>query len=159
MSKSKGSNDSFFRDESDSMRKHVILEELCLAPKPRILLVDDDPFFSHLLKRTADKLNLHLVSYENHQKLIDVRDFGFDIIIMDHDLGGGINGYRVVEIIERYTFNLPTILISGKKRYDIVNWPESIKEFVHKNLGPIAILDAAIEAYQIEIWFDKFSEK
>jgi hypothetical protein len=46
---------------------------------------------------------------------------------------------------------IPVVLVSQTQRRSVNNWPESIREFVSKSLGPFAILEALFEAHEAAV--------
>ncbi len=118
---------------------------------PRILLVDDDPIFGKIVSRSAHQLGASVTYCEN------ITDFGklsdswndFDVAVIDCNLGF-TNGYELVDYMEHYTKkSIPVVLVSQTKQDKKKRWPTTIREFIHKKLGPFAVLNAAFEAYEI----------
>jgi len=130
---------------------------------PRVLVVDDDPIFGKIIHRSASQLGVNLTYCET------VTDFGvlgdtwddYDVAIIDCDLGS-LNGYQLVDFMELHTKKeIPVVLVSQTKPNKNQKWPVSVREFIHKKLGPFAILDAAFEAHEISKIYSEidFSKK
>ena len=68
---------------------------------------------------------------------------------MDYHLGD-VTGCQLTDQLED-TANerAPVILVSNSYQAKTDAWPENIREFVHKNLGPNAIIDATIEVKRL----------
>lgn len=117
---------------------------------PRILLVDDDPSFGKIMKRVAAKVGLlgpEITICRTLEEFAALTDWKFDIVIMDYDLGA-VTGFELTTYIEHFTKEqVPVLLVSQTNQERSRTWPRSIRGFVHKELGPLAILDAAIEAH------------
>ena len=142
--------ESSYCDSSDSGRKVIRPEDL-RAPKvpPRILLVDDNPAFGKIMQRAADKLGVTLIFCENLTALERLQQWSFDVALVDYNLGE-INGFELTEYLEKCSDQeIPVILVSQTKQSVSRDWPVTMREFVHKTLGPFAILDAAFEAYEV----------
>ncbi len=116
----------------------------------RVLLVDDDPTFGKIMDRTALHKNIKLDYCRSFADFSSLNSWDYDVIIMDHDMGA-VTGEELVSYVEESTTrDIPVILVSHTNRNDSQKWPGSIRQFVHKSLGPKAIFDSAVEAH--EIW-------
>jgi len=147
-----GVHDSIYRDSSESFRELISPDEV-VVPKslPRILLVDDDPTFGKIMKRSSQAKGIDIVTCSSVEEFSQLKNWDFDVIIMDYDLGA-VTGFELTSYMEQYTEDdLPVILVSQTKQNDPKTWPTTIREFVHKSLGPFAILDAAFEAHEVNL--------
>jgi CheY-like chemotaxis protein len=144
------SAESFYRDSSESFRQTLLPDSL-KTPKtlPRLLLVDDDPTFGKIMNRAAEMKGVKITYCKSIDELGALQSWDFDAIIMDYDLGA-VTGFELTEYLEKFTKeDVPVILVSQTKQKSSKHWPNTIREFVHKNLGPFAILDATFEAHEI----------
>ena len=144
------SSESFYRDSSESLRESLLPHSL-KAPKtvPRILLVDDDPTFGKIMNRASEMKGVKITYCKSIDEFGALQSWDFDTIIMDYDLGA-VTGFELTEYLEKFTKeDVPVILVSQTEQKSSKNWPYTIREFVHKKLGPFAILDAAFEAHEI----------
>jgi CheY-like chemotaxis protein len=117
-------------------------------PAPRVLLVDDDPLFGKVMQRVAANLHVPLTYVRSLQDLGDPTKQRFDVALLDYDLGS-VTGVELAEYFEHIAQPMPVILISETTRTKNRRWSESIRDFVHKGLGPFAIMDAAFEAHEV----------
>ena len=141
---------SMYRDSSKSFRKNLYFDKIA-TPKtpPRILLVDDDPTFLRIMKRAAEKKRAEITSCQSLEEFGALKSWDFDVVVMDYDLGA-VTRFELTAYIEQFTKEeVPVVLVSQTKRNDSKVWPSTIREFVHKSLGPFAILDATFEAYEV----------
>jgi len=76
------------------------------------------------------------------EDLSHLKNWQFDVAIIDYDLGS-VTGFELTNYLENYTKNMPVILVSQTQQLNSKNWPFTIREFVHKSLGPETILKAA----------------
>ena len=115
----------------------------------RLVLIDDDPAFARIMQEFARSRGVALDTYSS---LADMGGIGrlrrYAAAIVDHDLGTTINGVEVAEYLPTMFAGLSMVLISSRTRTPEPGrpWPKSIARFVHKDLGPDAILDAALAA-------------
>jgi len=142
--------DSAYRDSSESYREHIASDRV-VTPKnlPRILLVDDDPTFGKIMKRAAVTKGVDLTFCASLDEFATLQNWDYDVVMMDYDLGA-VTGVELTKYIEQFTKEeVPVILVSQTNQQDFKRWPGSIREFVHKRLGPYALLDATFEAHEV----------
>ena len=143
---------SYYRDNSDSLRCAKLLEDMNRPEKtPRFLLLDDDPILCRIMARAAETLGIELTYLASLNDLSKLTSKTYDVALIDYDLGF-LNGYEVAHYLEEKVHDLPVILISHLNNLTTNRWPVSIREFIHKKLGPFAMLDAALEAYEINMF-------
>jgi CheY-like chemotaxis protein len=140
--------------------KEPLTAETILKPKeiPNILLIDDDPTFGKIMERIASKLDVPFTYYKSINELTDVSSWNFDVAIVDYDLGA-VNGFELTAYMEDFTSDLPVVLVSQNKNLTSRKWPVSVRDFVHKGLGPYAIFDAVFEAHQIGKLYEQIKRK
>ena len=141
---------SIYRDATESFRG-ILSPEKLVQPKvpPRILVVDDDPTFVRIMRRAAEQKGAIVTCCQSIDEFAGLKKWDHDAVIMDYDLGA-VTGFELTTYLEHFTKEtIPVVLVSQSNRSDSSRWPSSIREFVHKGLGPFAILDAAFEAYDI----------
>ena len=142
---------SIYRDSTASLRNEVQFD-LVMTPKnpPRILVVDDDPTFGKLMERAASVKGIDMTYCKSVDDFNTLQSLNFDAVVMDYDMGEAMNGFDLTKQLEKkLTKEIPVILVSQTERQDAKKWPQAIREFVHKKLGPAAILDATFEAHEI----------
>ena len=152
--------DSSYRDSTGSLRAMISPDEV-MRPRnfPRLLVLDDDPTFGRLMQQVADKKGAPLTFCKSVEDLAHLPNWDYDVIIMDYDLGS-VTGFELTAYLEKFTkVEVPVILVSHSKLRGSEHWPATIREFVHKGLGPFAILDAAFEAHEVSVIHSGMREK
>jgi DNA-binding response OmpR family regulator len=99
-----------------------------------VLMFDDDPIFSKIAKRFADKKHLPLTSVETFEQFkLHWSQTTPDLVILDYDLDFDLLGPQIARLLG----NTPVILISRKtrKESDDGHWSDNIRTFVHKKYG------------------------
>ncbi len=126
------------------------LPAVATAPvlKPHVLLVDDDPVFGKIMAQYARKFGYTLTYVASVENLPDLNHTAFDVAILDYDLGA-VTGVELASYFESCCTPLPIVMVSQSKHDERGDWPGAVHEFVHKSLGPYAILDAAVDAQKI----------
>jgi PAS domain S-box-containing protein len=113
----------------------------------KLLIVEDD-----IVIATITKKALHKYSYEdilianNGEEAIDLfKKHNIDFVLMDIDLGSGIDGTETAKIILK-NHNIPILFLSSHTEPEIVEKTEKITSYgyVVKNSG-ITVLDASIK--------------
>ena len=113
-----------------------------------ILLVEDEISISEVeigqLSLEGYKV-VHALSGEEAIKKVCVEKMPIDLILMDIDLGGGMNGTEAAQIILG-KYNIPILFLSSHKEKDLVELTERITcyGYVVKN-SSITVLDASIK--------------
>ena len=116
--------------------------------KKNILLVEDEALIAIMEKSELEKYGYtvaHLKSGEKAIKYIDENYNKIDLILMDIDLGNGIDGTEAGKrILEKH--NIPVVFLSSHTEPEIVEKTEEITSYgyVVKNSG-IILLDASIK--------------
>ncbi len=116
----------------------------------KIILIDDDPAFGHLMKRAAQNLDLELDFFESLSSLGFIGSLAqYDIIIVDNQMNN-VTGIEVASYIPSFFSNKTVILISATdlKQDSRQKIPEYITEFIHKEVGCDNVLQQAIAARQ-----------
>lgn len=124
--------------------------------KKTILLVDDEAILSMTQKTALEKYGYSAIIENTGETAIEkVKSYpGIDLILMDIDLGKGIDGTEAARIILE-TYDLPLIFVSSHTEKEIVEKTEGITSYgyVVKNSN-ITVLDASIK-----MAFKLFDEK
>ncbi len=111
---------------------------------PRMVLIDDDPSYTTILKRRAEVDGIQLDTFHS------LSDLGFvallrnyDVAIIDYELEE-MNGVEIAEYMSTLLDDMPMVLISASDRTEELNHcPGSVRVFVNKAEGYEAILKAA----------------
>ncbi|MCX7820294.1 MAG: PAS domain S-box protein [Brevinematales bacterium] len=113
-----------------------------------ILLVEDEAITALNEKQELENIGYnvtHVFNADEAIKLVLNQNSNFDIILMDIDLGGGLDGTQAAELILKNR-DIPIIFLSSHIEEEIVKKTEKITSYgyVIKNSG-IFILDASIK--------------
>ena len=115
----------------------------------KLVLIDCSDVDRSLMKSFANSRGLDLVCYTSVSEMGSISRFAdFDVAIVENDKGT-LSGTEVGEYLSAPLSDMPLIIISNGFRPSLAArgaWPKSIQDFVHKNDGPDAILDSALEA-------------
>lgn len=117
-------------------------------PKKKILLVEDDAITALIEIKQLENYSYDVTHVFHAQEAIDLivsAQKQFDLILIDIDLGDGLDGTQAAEEILK-TIDLPIIFLSSHIEREAVEKTEKIISYgyVVKNTG-IAVLDASIK--------------
>ena len=115
--------------------------------KKTILLVEDEPVTAKAGKNTLEKFGYKVIHAHSGEKAIDLFNDNdkIDLILMDIDLGDGIDGTETAIAILKER-DIPIVFLSSHIETEIVEKTEKITSYgyVVKNSG-ITVLDASIK--------------
>ena len=126
-----------------------------------ILLVEDEAVTSLVTSKTLQKLGYNVVTAHTGQNAVDtaINNKNINLILMDIDLGVGIDGTEAALIILQ-TNNIPVVFLSSHTEPEVVEKTEKITSYgyVVKNTGS-TVLDASIKmAFKLFNAFEKIAE-
>jgi len=115
--------------------------------KRTILLVEDEAIIALGNKKLLEKYGYAIITGNSGERALTLVDqlIGIDLILMDIDLGSGMNGIETAQqIMLKHT--IPILFLSGHTDLETIEQTEKITPFgyVVKNSG-ITVLDASIK--------------
>lgn len=119
----------------------------------RILLVEDEPILAIIEKTGLEKYGYKITAVDSGEKAIDLicnKKEPVDLILMDIDLGSGMDGTDAAQKILNEN-NIPILFLSSHTEKEIVEKTEKITSYgyVVKN-SSFTVLDASIKmAYKL----------
>ena len=113
-----------------------------------ILLVEDEPLIAEMEKRQLVKEGYRIITAFSGEDAIDIVFSGeeaIDLILMDVDLGSGMDGTEAATVILKER-EIPVVFLSSHTEKEVVQKTEKITSYgyVVKNSG-IIVLDASIK--------------
>lgn len=111
---------------------------------PKMVLIDDDPSYTAILKRSAALEGIELDVFHSLSELGFVSLLrNYDVAIVDYDLGT-LNGVEIAEYMSSLLDDMPMVLISASDRSEeVAHSPHCVRAFLNKDVGFNAILEAA----------------
>lgn len=111
----------------------------------KIAVIDDDPSFRHLMEAAISPKLVTITTFESLHALPSPKLLrNFDAVLIDYYLEG-FTGVQLSEYINSFFPNVPVILISGGNlNQDSEQWPDCIKAFVPKWVGPYRIIQETL---------------
>ena len=115
--------------------------------KRTILLVEDEAIVAVTQKKALEKYGYNVITAKSGQEAINIfkEKNNIDLVLMDIDLGIGINGPETAKSILKM-LNIPIVFLSSHTEPETVETTEKITSYgyVVKNSG-ITVLDASIK--------------
>ncbi len=112
-----------------------------------ILLVEDDPITLIVTKKELEAYGYSIISSPNGEDAVQKikNDNSIELILMDIDLGSGMDGTEAAQEILTFR-NIPIVFLSSHTEREIVEKTEKISSYgyVVKNSG-VTVLDASIK--------------
>jgi DNA-binding NtrC family response regulator len=126
-------------------------------PDDRLLIIDDDICFGALMSAIAPKYQLKPRFFPS---LVDMGSFArirdFDIAVIDYFLGH-LRGDEIAEYVDTFFDDIPVIIVSAEESLSHRQkvWPESVRMFLPKNVGPDSIAAAVRRVLTRERFLNK----
>lgn len=115
--------------------------------KKIFLLVEDEAIIAMAQKAALEKYGYDVINIHSGEKAVEIckENINIDLILMDIDLGKGIDGTETAKIILKDR-DIPIVFLSSHTSIDVVSKTEKITSYgyVVKN-SSIAVLDASIK--------------
>jgi PAS domain S-box-containing protein len=130
---------------------------------PSLLLVEDEPVIGLVEKATLERAGYavtHVLSGEAALAEVDKRDQEFDLVLMDMDLGRGIDGTEAARrILEGH--DLPVVFVSAHSEPEIVEKAERITNYgyILKNAGDTVLLASVRMAFRLHDAYTSLERK
>ena len=124
-----------------------------VSDRPTLLLVEDDAVIALAETRMLESAGYNVIgALSGHDALVAVaRSQGaVDLILMDVDLGAGMDGTQVAQEILR-TYDIPILFLSSHTERDIVEKTEKITSYgyVVKDSGDVVLLASIKMAFKL----------
>lgn len=113
--------------------------------KPRVVIVDDDARFCHLMEYIGLQQGMIITPYVSVDE-IDLAELRkADIVVVDYNLGshGTPTGVSISQDLKRKGITAPLLLVSASQEaFKDAPWADNICGFTSKELGPFALMDS-----------------
>lgn len=115
-----------------------------------LLVIDDDPDFRNIMEAVVLPDYVFVTAFAALRSMPSLRLLKkFDAVIMDYYLDD-ITGVEISQYISSLVPDLPVVLTSGGFLTDPTEkWPECVKGFVPKQVGPYRIVQEVMEIIDV----------
>lgn len=98
-----------------------------------VFVVEDNEFYASLLKNELKEYCGNVTVFSSGEDCLSNISLNPDIILLDYNLSGRMNGVQVLQKIKEFNHKLPVVFLSGNYKLDVV------KDAMH--LGAADFLD------------------
>jgi CheY-like chemotaxis protein len=122
-------------------------EEMDERHTKQILLVEDEALIAMTKKLALEKYGYSVLTVGTGERAVEIlgRSPGIDLILMDIDLGKGMDGTRAAELILQ-EHDLPVVFLSSHTEPEVVEKTEKITSYGYVvKSSTITVLDASIK--------------
>lgn len=136
-----------------------IMKQNNLAPKS-ILIVEDEEFISTFNKIMLEEKNYKVGTVDSGESAIKIlkNQNDIDLVLLDIELGSGIDGIQTAKNILKFT-DIPIIFLTSHTEPEFVNKTEQIASYGYIVKGSnIAVLDISIKM-AFKLFLSKMNEK
>lgn len=126
-----------------------------MANPKRVMLVEDDALLSYVGEKLIKKLGFDVVAIaaSGEDALKKVDEYNPDIIVMDVQLAGSINGIQAVEEMRKRHINIPVIFLSGDDEQSFLKRAKEVNciDYLLKPVSASTLLAPLEKAANLEV--------
>lgn len=110
-----------------------------MGPPKRVMIVEDDPLLSIVEEKMIEKLGYQVVgkARSGEETLAKFEDLNPEILVIDIQLAGKLNGIQTVEKLRELYSNFPVIFLSGDRSSSILKKAEKVN-YIDFLLKPVS---------------------
>lgn len=113
-----------------------------IARKSKVVIIDDDPVFAHVMSHVATQNNLIVKTFCDMEEVDPGAFDDADLVVLDYDLGH-TTGLEIGRHLEDRRIGAPILLVSSSNdAFKVEEWPHNMRNFAAKSLGPFGVLDS-----------------
>ncbi|NQY67742.1 MAG: response regulator [Flavobacteriales bacterium] len=87
---------------------------------PTIFIVEDDPFYQKLIQEElAHNKYRNVETFSNGKSCLENIDKNPDIVLLDYNLEGELNGLQVLQAIKNTHSNIEVIMLSAQEKLEV----------------------------------------
>lgn len=109
-------------------------------------IVDDDVIYRSFIQGHLKTLGYSVIQFDNGESCLSQLRTNPDLIVLDHNLGEGMNGLETLRQIKSVNAQVPVVYLSGQN--DLSSAVEALKEgvfdYIEKNSSTVVRLQAVI---------------
>jgi YesN/AraC family two-component response regulator len=108
----------------------------------RVMIVEDDPLLSIVEQKMVEKLGYIVIgkAISGEEALSKFRELDPEILIIDIQLAGNLNGIETVERLKKVHPDLSVIFLSGDRSSEILNRARKI-DYIDFLLKPVSSIE------------------
>jgi response regulator of citrate/malate metabolism len=110
-----------------------------MGPSKRVMIVEDDPLLSIVEAKMIEKLGYTVVgkAKSGEEALEKFEELNPEVLVIDIQLAGKLNGIQTVEKLRELYSNIPVIFLSGDNSSSILKKAETV-DYIDFLLKPVS---------------------
>jgi len=118
----------------------------------RIFVVEDNEFFSHLIKQKLENDQREISLFASAETFRNSLHQNPDIVILDYNLPES-NGIDLLKEIKNFNQEIKTILISGQDKVEVVieAYENGAEEYIKKDDNALTLLELKVQKHSSEV--------
>jgi CheY-like chemotaxis protein len=89
--------------------------------QPKIFVVEDNPVYQTLVLKQLENISQDIQVFSTGENFLAEMGHHPDIIILDYNLNGCMNGYDVLKELKKISFSLPVIFFSSNLELSVTS--------------------------------------
>jgi two-component system, OmpR family, response regulator len=89
--------------------------------QPKIFVVEDNPVYQTLVLKQLENISQDIQVFSTGEKFLAEMSHRPDLIILDYNLDGCINGYDVLKELKKLAFSSPVIFFSSNLEISVTS--------------------------------------
>lgn len=117
------------------------------STQPRILVVEDNAVFQTLILKQLEHISQEVQVFSTGESFLAELHTAPDLIILDYNLDGCMNGYDVLKALKKLPFSAPVIFFSTNLELTITSsiLKLGVVEYIEKNIFTLPRLKESIK--------------
>ena len=114
--------------------------------QPKIFVVEDNPVYQTLVLKQLENISQDVQVFSTGENFLAQLDHCPDLIILDYNLDGCINGYDVLKELKKLAFTPPVIFFSSNLELNVTTsiLKLGVVEYIEKTIFTLPRLKNAI---------------
>jgi len=117
-----------------------------MQQQPRIFVVEDNPVYQTLVLKQLENISQDIHVFSRGENFLAELSYAPDLIILDYNLEGTINGYDVLKELKKLTYTSPVIFFSSNLEISVTSsiLKLGVVEYIEKTIFTLPRLKNSI---------------
>jgi len=129
-----------------ALLKHPMHKMKPMQQQPRIFVVEDNPVYQTLVLKQLENISQDIHVFSRGENFLAELSYAPDLIILDYNLEGTINGYDVLKELKKLTYTSPVIFFSSNLEISVTSsiLKLGVVEYIEKTIFTLPRLKNSI---------------
>jgi response regulator of citrate/malate metabolism len=120
-----------------------------MGPFKKVMIVEDDPLLAVVEQKMVERLGYEVIgkAASGEEALKKIQDLNPEILLIDVQLAGQLNGIQTVKMIREKYMDIPVIFLSGDRSPSVLKDAQGT-DYVEFLLKPITVQELSIPLNQ-----------